>query len=51
LVSLQLTPPVLIFEGEYNPKTIAPHPLEGEALEQWTPLAQRHRRLFLRDME
>jgi len=51
LVSLQLTPPVLIFEGEYNPKTIAPHPLEGKALEQWTPLVQRDRRLFLHAME
>jgi hypothetical protein len=51
LVSLQLTPPVLIFEGEYNPKTMSPHPLESAALKQWTPLAQRDRRLFLHAME
>jgi hypothetical protein len=51
LVSLQLTPPVLIFEGEYNPKTVVPHPLEGDALELWTPPAQRDRRLSLHAME
>jgi hypothetical protein len=51
LVSLQLTPPVLIFEGEYNPKKAVPHLLEDAALEQWKPLAQRDCRLFLHALE